>query len=44
MSEELADLSNRVSRLEGMIAASMAQSRPANPVHNRRWLPGPPEQ
>lgn len=41
ISEELADLRDRVSRLEGMLAASMAPARDATPARNRRRLPGP---
>jgi hypothetical protein len=44
MSKEVADLRDRVSRLEGMLAAGMALSREANPPRDRRRLPGPPDQ
>jgi hypothetical protein len=44
MSEEIADLRDRVSRLEGMLAAGMALSREANPPRERRRLPGPSDQ
>lgn len=44
MSQELADLRDRVSRLEGMVAAGMALSPEANPPRNRRRLPGPSNQ
>ena len=44
MSQELADLRDRVSRLEGMLAAGMALSREATPPHDRRRLPGPADQ
>src|SRR6266849_6509599 len=41
MSQEVADLRDRVSRLEGMMAAGMALSREASPQRDRRRLPGP---
>ena len=44
MSQELTDLRDRVSRLEGMLAASLARSRestPARPARERRRLAGP---
>jgi len=44
MSQELADLRDRVSRLEGMLAAGMALSRDANPPRGRHRLPGPSDQ
>jgi hypothetical protein len=44
MSQEVADLRDRVSRLEGMLAAGMALSREANPTRERRRLPGPSDQ
>src|SRR5271169_2541272 len=44
MSQEVADLRDRVSRLEGMLAAGMALSREANPPRDRRRLPGPSDQ
>jgi hypothetical protein len=44
MSQELADLRDRVSRLEGMLAAGMALSRETNPPRERRRLPGPSDQ
>ena len=44
MSQELADLRDRVSRLEGMLAAGMALSREANPSRDRHRLPGPSNQ
>src|ERR1700737_3257587 len=43
MSQEVADLRDRVSRLEGM-AAGMAISREANPSRDRRRLPEPSDQ
>ena len=43
-SQEVADLRDRVSRLEGMLAAGMALSREANPPRDRRRLPGPSDQ
>ena len=39
MSQEIADLRDRVSRLEGMLAAGMALSREPNPPRERRRLP-----
>ena len=44
MSQELADLRDRVSRLEGIVAAGMAFSRETNPVRDRRRLPSPSDQ
>jgi len=44
MSQELADLRDRVSRLEGMLAAGMALSRGANQPRDRHRLPGPSDQ
>jgi hypothetical protein len=44
ISQELADLRDRVGRLEGMAAAGMALSREAGPPRDRRRLPGPPGQ
>jgi hypothetical protein len=44
MSQEVADLRDRVSRLEGMVAAGMALSREAHPPRDRRRLPGPSDQ
>ena len=44
MSQEVADLRDRVSRLEGMMAAGMALSGRANPSRNRRRLEGPSDQ
>ena len=44
MSQELADLRDRVSRLEGMLAAGMAIAREANQPRDRRRLPGPSDQ
>ena len=44
MSQEIADLRDRVSRLEGMMAAGMALSREANQPRDRRRLPGPQDQ
>jgi len=44
VSQEVADLRDRVSRLEGMLAAGMALSREGNPPRDRRRLPGPPDQ
>jgi hypothetical protein len=43
-SQEIADLRDRVSRLEGMLAASMARlQEPDGPRHRRR-LPEPSDQ
>jgi hypothetical protein len=44
MSQEIANLRDRVSRLEGMLAAGVALSREANPPRDRRRLPGPQDQ
>ena len=44
MSQEIADLRDRVSRLEGMVAAGMALAREANPGRDRRRLAGPSDQ
>src|ERR1700732_4958639 len=44
MSQEVADLRDRVSRLEGMVAAGMAISRETNPSRDRRRLREPSEQ
>ena len=44
MSQEVADLRDRVSRLEGMLAAGMTLSREAGPPRDRRRLPGPPPE
>jgi hypothetical protein len=44
MSQEVADLRDRVSRLEGMLAAGMALARETNPARDRRRLPSPPDQ
>ena len=44
MSQEVADLRDRVSRLEGMLAAGMALSREASPARERRRLAGPSDQ
>jgi hypothetical protein len=44
MSQEIADLRDRVSRLEGMLAAGMALSREVNPLHDRRRLPRQQDQ
>ena len=44
MSEELADLRDRVSRLEGMLAVGMALARETNPPRDRHRLPGPSNQ
>jgi hypothetical protein len=43
MSQELTDLRDRVSRLEGMLAATMARPRESTPKRERRRLPGPPD-
>jgi hypothetical protein len=44
ISQELADLRDRVSRLEGIVAAGMALSREANSPRDRRRLPGASDQ
>ena len=44
MSQEVTDLRDRVSRLEGMLAAGVALSREANPPRDRRRLSGPSDQ
>jgi DNA anti-recombination protein RmuC len=44
ISQELADLRDRVSRLEGIVAASMARLHEANSTRDRRRLPGPSDQ
>ena len=44
MSQEVAGLRDRVSRLEGIVAAGMALSREANPPRDRRRLAGPSDQ
>jgi hypothetical protein len=41
MSQELTDLRDRVSRLEGMLAATMARPRAPTTARERRRLPGP---
>ena len=41
VSQELADLRDRVSRLDGMLAVGVAFAREANPPRDRRRLPGP---
>jgi hypothetical protein len=42
ISQEVADLRDRVSRLEGMVAAGMALSREPNPTRERRRCQGRP--
>ena len=44
ISQELADLRDRVSRLEGIVAAGMALSREASPPRDRRRLLRPSDQ
>ena len=44
MSQEIADLRDRVSRLEGIVAAGMALSRDGFASRDRRRLTGPPDQ
>ena len=44
MSQEIADLRDRVSRLEGMLAAGMAIPREATHSRDRRRLAGPSDQ
>lgn len=41
MSQEIADLRDRVSRLEGMLAAGMALARDGSAARDRRRLPQP---
>ena len=41
MSQEIADLRDRVSRLEGMLAAGMALSREGGVARDRHRLPQP---
>ena len=42
--QEVADLRDRVSRLEGMLAAGMALSREATPRRDQRRLSGPSDR
>jgi hypothetical protein len=44
MSQEIVDLRDRVSRLEGMLAAGMALAREATQPRERGRLPGPSDQ
>ena len=44
ISQEVADLRDRVSRIEGMLAASMARTREMSAPRERRRLPGPSDQ
>ena len=44
LSQEVSDLRDRVSRLEGMLAAGLALSREAGPRRDRRRLPGAADQ
>jgi hypothetical protein len=44
ISRELADLRDRVSRLEGMLAATKAHPRDVTPPRDRRRLPDPSDQ
>ena len=44
LSQEVADLRDRVSRLEGMLAAGLALAREASPRRDRRRLPGASDQ
>src|ERR1700724_1482153 len=44
LSQEVADLRDRVSRLAGMLAAGLAISRETNPSRDRRRLPEPSDQ
>ena len=44
MSQEIADLRDRVSRLEGIVAAGMAFSRETSPPRDRRRLAVPSDQ
>jgi len=44
ISQEVADLRDRVSRLEGMLAADLGRWREADGRRDRRRLPGPSDQ
>ena len=44
ISQEVADLRDRVSRLEGMVAAGVALSREASAPRGQRRLSGPSDQ
>ena len=44
ISQEVADLRDRVSRLEGIVAVGMALSRDATAPRDRRRLPGSSDQ
>ena len=44
ISQEVADLRNRLSRLKGMLAAGMALSREATRPRDQRRLPRPSDQ
>ncbi len=44
ISQEVADLRDRASRLEGMLVAGMALSREATPPRDQRRLSGPSDQ
>ena len=44
MSQQVADLRDRVSRMEGMLGVGMALSREAAPSRERRRLPVPSDQ
>ena len=44
ISQEVADLRDRVSRLEGMLAATMVRTRETNAPRERRRLTGPSDQ
>jgi hypothetical protein len=44
ISQEVADLRDRASRLEGMLVAGIALSREANPPRDQRRLSGPSDQ
>lgn len=44
MSQEIADLRDRVSRLEGMLAAGIGSPMQQSATHDRRRLPRPPDE
>jgi hypothetical protein len=44
ISQELTDLRDRVSRIEGMLAAGLVSSGATNPARDRRRLLRPPNQ
>jgi hypothetical protein len=44
ISQEIADLRDRVSRIDGILAVTMARPREAAPARTRRRLPGPSDR